>query len=179
MPYSIEEHKHRLAAWAASTAASTRLCRFKVYQGAWILEVCGFKDAFASPNDLPTPANIKLTHRDWRETVIYVAKEQGLIFTHGVAAKLINCYLKVRFVCGGHHNHERVRCLHPPIDRELLTELAKKNFGNEAKKWRAFRDAGWSKFGSARYESVISLIRRKLSPDKTLWKIEEHWPGYQ
>ena len=28
------------------------------------------------------------------------AARRNLTFTHGVAAKLINCYLKSRFVCG-------------------------------------------------------------------------------
>jgi hypothetical protein len=177
--YTIAKHQHRFAAWAASTAARRgKYCHFKVRKGVKILEACGFDAAFSLIN-LPKPADIDATHREWRKSVISAAKKQKLHFTHGVAAKLLNCYLKVRFVCGGHHNHKQVRCLHPPIDRELLRELASKNFGNEAKKWRVFRDAGWSKFGSAKYESVISLIRRKLSSDKTLWKIEEHWPGYQ
>ena len=59
-------------------------------------------------------------HRRWRAVVKKAAKFEGLNFTHGVAAKLINVYLKSRFVCGGHHAHKRVHNLHPPIDAILL-----------------------------------------------------------
>ncbi|MBE0440175.1 MAG: hypothetical protein IBX57_10550 [Gammaproteobacteria bacterium] len=38
MPYSIEEHKHRFAAWAAARAANVNGCRFTVEQGKDILE---------------------------------------------------------------------------------------------------------------------------------------------
>jgi hypothetical protein len=37
MIYSIEEHKHRFAAWAASRAANVNKCRFRVEQGKKIL----------------------------------------------------------------------------------------------------------------------------------------------
>ena len=44
------------------------------------------------------------------------AARRNLTFTHGVAAKLINCYLKSRFVCGGYHAHARGRaCTHPSM----------------------------------------------------------------
>jgi hypothetical protein len=46
-----------------------------------------------------------------------------LRFTHGIAAKLVNVYLKSVFVCGGRHDHPRVRALHPPIDSLLLDAL--------------------------------------------------------
>lgn len=102
-----------------------------------------------------------------------------MVFTHGVAAKLINCYLKVRFVCGGHHADERVQMLHPPIDEVLLKELAAMNFGGNAASWRKFRQARWSKFDSETYESVVELIRSSLPPNEPLWKIEEYWRGHQ
>lgn len=38
MSYSIEEHKHRFAAWAAGRAATVNGCRFKVEDGKKILE---------------------------------------------------------------------------------------------------------------------------------------------
>jgi hypothetical protein len=133
MPYTIEEHNHRLAAWAAATAASaSKLCRFKVRTGVAILEASGFKPAFEL-NQLPAAANLDSQHRHWRETVIEKASDVGVAFTHGVAAKLINCYLKVRFVCAGAHNDNRVQALHPPIDEVLLTGLARVDFGGYAK----------------------------------------------
>lgn len=146
--YTIEEHKHRLAAWAASRAASVSGCRFKVQLGAAILEESGFDAAF-SLSDLPAEGDVDAVHARWRKAVIRKSAKHGLDFTHGVAAKLINIYLKVRFVCGGHHTDKRVRTLHPPIDALILQELAKQNFGGEAKQWRKLGLARWSKFDSA------------------------------
>lgn len=176
--YGIERHHHRFAAWAASRAASVKGCRFSVEQGRTILEACGFKGEFSKPEQVPASEDMDKKHRQWRAGVIEAAKSQGLTFTHGVAAKLINCYLKGRFVCGGHHAHERVRNLHPPIDDVLLKTLADQDVGGYAKQWRQARRRRWSKFSSEEYEQVITLIRRYLK-GAPLWKIEEHWPGNQ
>lgn len=179
MSYTIETHKHRLAAWAASRAASTsKLCRFKVKTGIDILEKAGFNESFLVDH-LPKPDEMDKYHKIWRLKVINEAEKQGKNFTHGVAAKLINIYTKVRFVCGGHHDDKRVQTLHPPIDEVLLKELARKNLGEAASEWRKFRNARWSKYDSETYEGVIKLIRNSLPKDSSLWEIEKYWQGYQ
>jgi hypothetical protein len=129
MPYTIEEHKHRFAAWAASRAASVNGCRFEVEQGKSILEEAGLNRLLEDPESLPLSQDVDLQHRRWRDKVIRAATGLGLTFTHGVAAKLINIYLKAGFVCGGYHEHERVRALHPPIDSLLMDELSRQNVG--------------------------------------------------
>lgn len=95
-----------------------------------------------------------------------------------MAAKLINVYLKAGFVCGGHHNHERVRALHPPIDSLLLDELYSKNIGGQRRIWKEARDIRFSNFNSEQYERVIETIRKAME-DGALWKVEQYWPGYQ
>ncbi len=132
--YGIDLHSHRFAAWAASRAASVVNCRFSVVRGRSILEECGF-DSSLSPERLPEPQDVDETHRKWRADIISAAASCDLTFTHGVAAKLVNVYLKSRFVCGGHHDHERVRALHPPIDSVLLETLAGLDVGGHAKEW--------------------------------------------
>ncbi len=178
--YSIEEHKHRAAAWSAATGArASKLCRFKVWQGVAILEASGFDTAFATPLFLPEPKQLAAIHKTWREAVIKSAQNHGLEFTHGIAAKLINCYLKVRFVSGGDYEHERVKSLHPPIDALLLAALAQGDFGGHAQAWRRLHDARWSRFDSATYQEVIDLIRQSMPAREPLWKIEEYWKGHQ
>jgi hypothetical protein len=177
--YSIEQHHHQFAAWAASRAASTsRNCRFEVAKGQAILINAGFDREFATPANLPDAAQMDARHRQWRNKVIAAAAEQGLTFTHGVAAKLINVYLKSKFVLGGHHGDPRVQNLHPPLDRVLLTALAAQNFGGHGQQWHAFAAAGWSNFSSADYEGAIALVRGSLN-GAPLWRIEEHWQGHQ
>jgi hypothetical protein len=178
LPYGIELHCHRLAAWAASRGASVKNCRFSVEQGRAILEECGFQASFSRPEHLPQPHALDEEHRRWRASILRAARSRGLPFTHGVAAKLINLYLKNRFVCGGHHAHERVACLHPPIDGGLLEALAAGDIGGNAREWKRAAKTRWSKFGSEDYERVIALIRRSIKGEP-LWMIEEHWRGFQ
>jgi len=179
MSYTIEEHKHRSAVWGAATGArASMLCRFPVRDGKLILEEAGFTAKFSLAN-LPSPKNIDTKHRQWRETIIQKAADRNYTFTHGIAAKLINGYLKDRFVCGGFHDYEKVKCLHPPIDALLLDTLAKINFGGHSRKWRMFFNLRWSKFDSKTYQDVISLMRQSLGPGKPLWKIEQYWSGHQ
>lgn len=178
-PYAIDTHRHRFAAWAAASAASVSpLCRFTVHQGVTILEAAGFTPALSHPDLLPEAAQLDVQHHAWRLAVINAAKIHRLKFTHGVAAKLINVYLKARFVCAGHHAHPRVQALHPPIDAVLLHCLAEMKFGGCEADWRRWHRQRWSKFDSAQYQAVIDLIRRCQS-DQPLWTIEYHWQGHQ
>ena len=176
--YTIEEHQHRLAAWAAGRAASVKGCRFKVWQAKVILETVDFNASFSSAASLPAPAELDRTHREWRNALIRAAGQEGITATHGVAAKLINCYVKVRLVCAGCHDNERIKAMHPPIDEVLLKRLAELDVGGFQKQWKSLGAIRWSKFNSKQYEQVIDLVRRVL-PDQPLWKIEEHWAGHQ
>jgi hypothetical protein len=178
LPYGIELHEHRFAAWAACRAASVSNCRFRVEQGRAILEKCRFTANVSRPVLLPEPDAVDETHRQWRADIMRAAKSRKLLFTHGVAAKLVNIYLKRRFVCAEHHAHARVQSLHPPIDSVLLKGLAEANVGGNAKEWKQAAKTRWSKFGSEDYEEVVALIRRSLK-GAPLWKIEEHWKENQ
>ncbi|MCH7727559.1 MAG: hypothetical protein IH991_13900 [Planctomycetes bacterium] len=179
MSYSIEEHRHRFAAWAAARAASTSLlCRFSVEQGRQVLEDAGLAQV-ASIDNLPQPNKFDAQHRRWRERVIRSAKKHHqLPFTHGVAAKLINIYFKSIFVCGGLHEDPRVKAIHPPIDSVLLKELYKRNVGGQRNAWKDAMKARWSKLDSEQYETLIEAIRGAVPANHGLWEIEEHWVGY-
>jgi len=99
MPDSIEEHKHRFSAWAASRAASVKGSRFSVEIGNKILGRSDLPRLIENPDMLPDAENVDENHRLWRQKVIRLAKEENIDFTHGVAAKLINIYFKSAFVC--------------------------------------------------------------------------------
>jgi hypothetical protein len=179
LPYSIHEHKHRFSAWAAGRAANVNGCRFSVEQAKAILERANLKQLLVGPDQLPGPLKIDLTHLEWRDAVIAAAKSQDLNFTHGVAAKLINIYLKAGLVCSGHATDPRVQALHPPIDGMLLDELYQKNVGGLRVAWSKARATRWSKFTSEQYQAVISSIRTSLGGNVPLWEVEQYWRGYQ
>jgi hypothetical protein len=176
--YTIDEHRHRFAAWAASRAASVINCRFSVEQGKKILELAGMRHLISNPDNLPTPEGMDAAHRQWRHAVIDAARSGGLDFTHGIAAKLINVYLKAAFVCGGYHDHERVRGMHPPIDSLVLDGLYSKDIGGKKAVWKEARRIRFSNFDSGQYERVIKAIRDAMK-QAPLWEVERYWPGYQ
>jgi hypothetical protein len=147
-----------------------------VERGRSLLEECGFSATFSRPDQLPRPGAIDAEHRKWRETIIRSARSDAIDLSHGVAAKLLNLYLKGRFVCGGHHGHERVDCLHPPIDSVLLDRLTELDIGGHQKDWKQAAETRWSKFDSDDYERVIALVRESLH-GAPLWTIEQHWRG--
>lgn len=178
MSYTIDEHKHRLSAWAAGRAASVKGCRFTVEQAKLIIETANLKRLLSGVDVLPSQDHLDLAHCEWRQSVIKAAEQHDLAFTHGVAAKLINVYLKAGIVCGGHHNDERVKALHPPIDSVLLDELYNRNIGNLKKAWRDARSIRWSNFNSDQYETIISNIRLAIGSN-ALWEVEQFWQGYQ
>lgn len=178
--YTIDEHNHRLAAWAAATAArASCLCRFPVGKGFAILEEGGFTSTFSSLENLPDPSKFDLVHKEWREIVIEKAENQKVKFSHGVAAKLINCYLKVRFVCANLEHSPKVAALHPPIDDLLLKSLADNDVGGLKKEWKRLRASRWSKFDSDTYQNAINCIREILPEPEPLWRIESYWTAYR
>lgn len=177
--FSIEEHNHRFAAWAAGRAASTKKSRFSVATARQALEACGLNaQALKAPSALPKPEEFDAEHKNWRARLCAHFDSAHQPISHGTAAKLINVYLKARFVCPPYAFHSKVAALHPPVDRLLLDELAENNFGKKGDLWRRRRAQGWSNMQDTDYENVIADIRAGLGK-QPLWKIEFFWKGHQ
>jgi len=111
-------------------------------------------------------------HLAWRKAVIKEARKAGLEFTHGIAAKLINLYLKAKFTCGGYADHPHVAALHPPIDSLLLKAF------NRSRSPKDRLPVNWSTFDSKTYQQAIGALRlgRKGLP---LWTAESLWQGHR
>lgn len=179
MTYTIVEHRHRFAAWSASRAASVSTCRFSVVKGCRIIERIGLRDLQGMPALLPPAETFDERHNQW--CCDAQDRARGLRirgFKYGVAAKLVNVYLKCTFVCAGHDTHPRVRALHPPLDRALLRELRERDIGSQRAQWSTALAHGWSKLTFPEYQNVIDAVKATL-PNDPLWHIEEYWPGHQ
>jgi hypothetical protein len=179
MPYSISDHKHRFAAWTAGRAASVKGSRFKVKFIQELLRDIGFAqlvDTATLPD--PDPVQVDAKHKEWRIQLLEAAERRGVSLSHGVAAKIINVYLKTVFVCGGAAGDPKVMALHPPIDSVLLDALYEKDIGKEKLAWKHARRIRWSLLSSDEYEAVVAAIRRTVG-GAPMWAIEEHWKGYQ
>lgn len=171
----ISKVHHRFAGWAAATAASASpVCRFKVADGIAILESIGFTDDNLSVSSLPNPKSFDSQHLRWRNSAIIAAKKRRIKMSHGVAAKLINLYLKSLYICGGYSKHTKVAALHPPIDSILLRELIKTSDKEHKQIFVRLSKIRWSKFTSTDYELAISAIK-SLTHSKPIWKIESLW----
>jgi hypothetical protein len=183
--YSANLHSHTFAAWAASRAASVKNCRFSVELGQAILAEWSFTRNYINFSEpdltqlLPKVGYFDEVHLGWRREIIVLAAKYDLQFTHGIAAKLINIYLKALYLGYFRNSVERVNTIHPPIDSVLLQELCKQNFGGKARFWREANLKRWSKFSSQEYEEVINKIRKSLPHGQGLWTIEQFWQGYQ
>ena len=173
MSQPIDVIQHRFAAWAAASAARVSpKCRFKAANGVAILEGLGFGPGYGDPAKLPLPSRFDDQHRRWRKKAMRLAKARRIKMSHGVAAKLINVYLKSRFICGGHADHPKVAALHPPIDSILLEALIRTKDGGFEKSWRALAKVRWSNLDSGQYETAIACLRQCFKPT---WSAEKLW----
>lgn len=182
--YSLSVHQYRFAAWAAATAArSSSLCRFTRDQGLLLIKEFGLADIGPRWSDLPEPRTFNEFHRNLRNSIRTAAlvafPGEDRDISHGVAAKLINVYLKVLLLSAPALENaqpqevRKANALHPTIDRILLSRLAMENVGGSARFWRAMRDRGWSQFDARDYEDTIDEIRRVTNG--ALWTIERYW----
>ena len=179
--YTIEEHIHRFASWAASTGArASKKCRFKVEQGKEIIENSGLYEICKNINNLPIAKEFDSFHLKIRNNMITEAKKNNLPnFTHGVAAKLINIYMKAIFINSKQYNVNKIKCIHPPIDRILLNELYKSNVDFKKEIWNKYKKIGWSNFDNHDYQNLIDNIKHVTPKNDGLWTIEKYWQGFQ
>jgi len=179
--YSLHDHKHRFSAWAASTAAraSRKKCHFSVEEGKKILESVDIEESIQRIPKIETQGKFDEWHIDICNHLILKAKSHSIQgFTFGVAAKLLNCYLKSYFI----DYLDELKFIHPPIDRLLLKKLADNNIGEIEGFWRDKEKKGWSNFEEKDYSEVIKNIKEtlnKIDDSSSLWKIEYYWVGYQ
>ncbi|HOY20054.1 MAG TPA: hypothetical protein PLC89_22260, partial [Haliscomenobacter sp.] len=171
--FDIKEHKHKFAVWAAGRAASVKDHRFSVETARVLIDSINLHKYIDQPSALPE--HFDSAHEEWCDALIKVSRPT---LSYGVAAKLINIYLKCIFVCGGHHEHDKVKRIHPPIDRLLLKALATDRIGNRQGIWKRYAEKGWSNFDKKDYQEVIANIKDIFEPGG-LYKVEHFWTGHQ
>ena len=200
------ENRHKFAAWTASAAASLRNKHhsFKGKEGLDIIEKSELAELSLGWCSLPSAENFDDWHYGRRKRVIEAAHcvlnssgstSEKRFFTHGIAAKLINIYLKSLFLASNqeHLSNEvkaKMNVLHPPVDRVLLKGLIDhyskdRIMEQHCKLWKNVNKppsqggiGGWSKLNSKQYEEVIRSFK-EVTGDQGLWAIEKFWPGFQ
>lgn len=194
MEYHPAEHRFRFASWAASTAArsSRQVCTFPVSKGAKLLRMSGLKWLSLGSHWLPrTREDFDLAHDQWCEEIRHLAQDEiSNSFTYGISAKLVNCFLKALFLQtmvgppfdpygdrGEMGWDESTRFIHPPIDRVLMKEAARRSEPAMKKRWKQLIGVGWSRFTRDDYIRAIRLSREIVGEDVA--QIEACWSGFQ
>ncbi len=204
--YNLDFHKHILSKWAASRAASqSKGFKFSVELGSKLL-LFGKKGSQASDQEFIDYIkqienfNSQDDYDSWHHQTIvnmtsYTDELKQLLdkhnksfnnYTYGIAAKILNCYLKVFFL-ESFGNQKFADFIHPPVDAILLKALRKEdkklfNFKNSV-----FTNIGvlkiptWTRINENEYKEIIKLMKEFLSikGQNGLWKIEFFWIGHQ
>lgn len=202
--YTIHEHSHRFAVWAAGRAYSRggEGGGYTVSNARLMLEAAGLR-GIKTVDDLPEASQIdsflnglitgviNARPRTYTQTIpkkgdVPATKvERTFICSYGRAQKLVNIYLKSKIICAGAPSGDsRIAKLHPPLDMQLLVALDKldsKKLGAERyerfrKAWNTARSMGtsWTDFDKATYDAHIKAIK-ELQDKSPLWAVEEHW----
>ena len=203
--YNSDLHKHIISTWAASTAASQITFRFSVECGMKLI-LLGAKGSFIDEltftNFIKEIKNFKSQkeYDSWHYSVIENMRKKSddlqlLLekhnknyedYSYGIAAKLLNCYLKVFFL--EYFGKEKFAdFIHPPIDRLLLLALQEEdpklfNFNNDVFVSVKYpKIPVWTKINVNEYTSIINLINVFILSrgQKGLWRSEAFWRGHQ
>lgn len=208
--YEIKHHKHILAVWAAGTAAnnSTKF-RFSVEFGKKLLLLgsninCenGFIEHIEEVRSLTTQESFDAWHHSTISAMIDSEKVEQLVieqniasgknlnsenYSYGIAAKLLNVYLKVYFL-GEFSKKAFADYIHPPIDRLLLEQLQKldrKRFSFIMEDFKGHKLTNgipaWTQLTFNQYEDIIRRVKSHIEEQNVigLWKIEYAWKGHQ
>lgn len=168
--YTIEEHTHRFACWAAARAASISM--FTNKEIAQIIHHVALKEEL---NELLSAKSI--THDDYYNWFIKITdkvestmsqtkrmKNERLLkrnISFGIAAKVVSIYVKTCEIIPKAGKSLLSQVAFPPVDSILLKKMG-------------FNDIAWSTFNKETYLNVIRVIWQKTQ-GQPFWKIETNW----
>jgi len=165
MGYSLREHKHRFAIWTAARAVqrswTTTLNISKVITSVNLL------DFVSTYQSLSNQKEFDALHSNWCEQMIKEFKVLNIKATYGRAAKIIAIYLKTSIVICEETDNDKLRLIHPPIDRILL-----KNLPNN-KELMSIKKLSWTQFDKESYWQVVNTIREQFGYFD--WRLESLW----
>lgn len=174
--YTIANHRHHFAVWAASRAAQRGLKGASTRTLTGALEACGVVDVVAGASEIwpSTQATFDIAHQSWCTNILRMLEKAGVKgATFGRAAKLVAIYLKTTVVLAGHEDTPFARVLHPPIDQILLTALARdERFDRGAR--RRWKMVNWTQLDEVAYSELVRDLRDAWR-GRPFWTIEQYW----
>lgn len=175
--YSLLEHRHRFAVWAAARAAQRRLAGGSTLNFRAAIEACGVAELVtAGPTAWPlTVDTFDDLHRTWCRRLVSSLRSGGAAeATYGHAAKAVAIYLKSMIINAGFEDTDFAKNLHPPVDGILLKSLARDSrFSRESR--QLWGDTTWTGLGEPAYFRLIDSFRREGLGSPAFWFIERYW----
>jgi hypothetical protein len=170
--YTIEEHRHRFAVWAAARAAQRGFRTVAVLREA--LEVTDLRSFLSGSASADIRKDeFDALHQDWCRAICeHLAHHSSTGVSFGRAAKLVAVYLKTMVIMGERWDSSLGRNAHPPIDRRLLKEPRKQvKDKNLRREWSA---VNWTQLDEAEYYALVRQLRDLVLP-APFWTLEKHW----
>jgi hypothetical protein len=168
--YDFEEHVHRFAVWTAAKAvqaARSKSSKNKRDLGnnnvKSAIEKSGLRE-FARSHETCTFEEFEKRHVEFCEFMMQYFKRP-----FGIAAKIVNIYLKTAVVLTSNGNSKLAKMIHPPIDSRFLDNFCKEAENKDLKKSKI----KWTKMNSKIYSCVMDRVRKKYP--EALWRAEEYW----
>ena len=170
MTYTIFEHRHRFAVWAAARAVQRGWKNAKALPLRNSIEQCGIKKFLREPSSLETdPQNFEKLHQQWCVSIQNYLRDKGLKTSYGRVAKILAVYIKAMVIVAGAEQSPLAKVAHPPIDRILLQRLS------ISYNLTSLRDYSWTLLNLDDYYALVKVLRELIPPDQPFWTIEEHW----
>lgn len=171
MAYTIFEHRHRFAVWAAARAVQRGWKNAKTLPLRNSIEQCGIKEFLKEPSSLETDLqNFEKPHQQWCVSIQNYLRDKGLKTSYyGRVAKLLAVYIKTMVIVAGADQSPLAKAAHPPIDRILLQSLS------VSYNRTSLKDYSWTLLDLDDYYALVKVLRELIPPDQLFWTIEEHW----
>ncbi|MCP5299103.1 MAG: hypothetical protein H6954_05300 [Chromatiaceae bacterium] len=176
MTYTIEEHRHRFAVWTAARAVQRGFSKTANISAA--VDVCGIRGFVESYDEQAyDPDAYDADHKSWCNCILDDLRTRADIdpelVRYGRAAKIVAVYLKTTFIVRD-PLAKLAHVAHPPIDRILLQEAAKKAPRRSALKQR-LKEKNWTELVETEYFDLIEDLRSFLPKGAPFWHLEKFW----
>lgn len=171
MSYTIFEHRHKFAVWAAARAVQRGWKNAKVPKLKDAIERSGIKQFLEKPSCMDTTQkDFENIHRQWCGSIKKYLSSTGLDTSYGRVTKLVAIYIKSMVIVAGAEHTSLGMVAHPPIDRLLLQSL-----GSEFD-LPTLRNLNWTQLDENDYYTLIDVLRCTVPNNQPFWMIEEYWP---
>lgn len=176
MPYSYPEHQHNFSAWAAARAAQRKFKGAKVPILKKSLEHVQLDVYVKTPSKHHTNEHdFDAQHTIWCNQIVKYLKENGVeAATFGLAAKLVNVYLKSSIVLSKYGDSKLASIVHPPIDDLMLKAIVADTslslrIRNECKGIK------WTQFTEVSCQKLIKALKNHDLHIPNFWELERYW----